>query len=301
VQGRGRDVELLRPVSVSTGAVVTIPPRVLEAAGLAVLRVTDAAGRSVPRFRATGLRRFETTFEGFDGLALLEVPDGGGRVMIADARDAAGNRGPSAPAIVEILPGEIVGVRLLPESPFAGTLVDMEGRSVVGALIEPTYVHQEGTDRNQEWRDGRAAGLREARTRTDERGRFRLLGLPDREVEIEVGLPPTLRIGTTRMRTGREDVVLRALPAVEAWIRVLDADGRPVRGGVVALDPSPDGPALPWRWTDANGWIAYAHLDPDATFDVTAAAPTAANGEPGPPTTIRAWSPRDELIRLAPR
>ncbi len=122
------------------------------------------------------------------------------------------------------------------------------------------------------------------RTRTDERGRYRLRGLTESPVRIFVraggGVDESadaLHAFANDAERSDLDFVLSARPPLEVCCR--EADGRPLPAGMLVLETEPGAPA-PWRQsatTDADGrarWVDYP-LGPLVVQFVPTSAPGA--------------------------
>lgn len=151
----------------------------------------------------------------------------------------------------------------------------------------------------------RTLTLSEARTGSN--GRFRLEGLPAEAVSLSFDLPGAwLPPRETRFDASRGPVEIVLRQAVLPWITVVDPQGEPVVGALLAVGPDGSKPS-PNDWdrttprTGSKGRCRLGGLDPEASYVLAVEGPQGDAGRPAfLPFVLAGWRPGDTTVRLTP-
>ncbi len=143
-----------------------------------------------------------------------------------------------------------VEMRLDPAKAAVGRIVDLDERSLEGALVALRPSRREGRRAAETQAEAPLAADDPAATRSDRQGRFRVAQCPAAEVDLEVrldGYAPARRVGF-RVGPGKAPLDLGTIalrPGVKLAGRVVNDQGRPVGGAEVFLvDRLPPGEFL---------------------------------------------------------
>jgi protocatechuate 3,4-dioxygenase beta subunit len=269
--------------------------------------VVDAAGVAVPRatllFRRSESAEWAGATDVVDGRATI---DRGQQALLevlhATAESGTPLRSGVGWAYVE-KDAERIEIRLPPEAPIAGTVLDADGRPVAGVLVEATPARVPEPSRFD--RERATAG----NARTDATGAFRIARTGPETYRLNVSPPAHSSVaGPFRADGGARDVVLRLRRGVSARITVLDADGSPVRRALVSATRGPHENGLDsgsWSLasgmegvlpTATDGTAVLSSLDPEVAYELYAVVPERLAEVRG--RSIPDWKPADTTVTL---
>jgi protocatechuate 3,4-dioxygenase beta subunit len=257
------------------------------------VRVVDAEGRQVPEadleLRDEDGRHVES-FTVRDGNAEVRLYVRRHVLHVGRATDHQGQSvgaGPVRMPLSEPFPDELE-VRLPPERLIEGRVLDPAGRPARGLSLTAIDSETKGVC---------------AQARTDGAGAFRLRGLGDAIYRLSVEAPADARAPKDLQAAGgTAGLVVRLLPAVAAWITVLDPDGAPVSGAIVRTSRVEDAASVDSIgsssdndvYCDPRGRARLAHLEPGVPLMLTVAV-SGGSLRYGPVP----WTPADTTVRLA--
>lgn len=214
------------------------------------------------------------------------------RLTVWGAADAGGKALPFAPRSLVLVADDAreIELRLEPGVEIHGTVVDGDGKPVVGTTVEAL-----ATLAN----DGRTIYTNDvyASGNTDASGAFRLIGLENAEYRLRLMRGKKFAsIGETKTQGGARDLRVVVRPPREFRLTVEDADGKPVGGAEVSVSQFGNGGASPQETTDAGGRVRLEGLDPETQATLKVKPPK------DRPTLGRLrrteWKPTDERLRL---
>jgi carboxypeptidase family protein len=205
-------------------------------------------------------------------------------------RDATGS--PLGAAVVgPVSRGEPqLTVRLGPGMTIEGVVRDPDGRPVHGARIEAVPLYPEMPPLRK---DVDVSLHDETLTAAD--GSYRLTGLRDGPYEVRcVASVAHLPVAPLRTSGGARDADFELRAAAQPLLTILDTDGRPVVGALVAV--MIDNKALDQGRSDARGRVRLGRVDPEIPHVLIVIGPAARQDLKK--IGIDPWSPKDGTIRL---
>jgi len=272
--------------------------------------VRSAAGDApVSRARiiasSPALAQPRVTLSGADGrYAIAALPAGTytlTAVRTGYATQTFGERRGTASGGVTVTDGQAVAgidFALIRGSAIAGRILDEDGTPLAGAVVE-ALVARSGS--------GQRTLVPAASARTDDRGEFRVFGLPPGQYYVSASDPafndvgtesgavkyaPTFFPGVSAADEARAVAVgdgelprvefrLKLVPPARVSGRILASDGRPLLSGAVILTPAATDGAqvVPPEdvWIDPGGAFTFGHVPP-GRYRISARGETVANG-----------------------
>jgi protocatechuate 3,4-dioxygenase beta subunit len=222
----------------------------------AKVRVLPGSGEAHWQFGPRGDPGPSATAGADGGFRVLDLADAAAQVVLVDhSGHARGER-----EIVGLQEGEDRGpleIRLVPESPIRGEVVDDEGRPVAGAGIRAGPIRDAQTNLLYALRDG-AGGTVSATSDSD--GRFVVAGLAAGRRAVGASAPGLLTAAEA-VEGDRVRLTLVRPREIEGFVREADT-GRPVAGVRVDAhaEDSSKGPSYGHGVTDAEGRFRIAGL-----------------------------------------
>lgn len=216
-------------------------------------------------------------------------------LAVTDARDAQGRTYPARLGRVTVDKNtpRPVTIRLEPAGEVSGVALDADGEPVAGILLTLTPKKPVTTQ----------SGYRSLSAYADAEGRFRFVGMaPGVHVLTHQFSAAYIQQQALEVEAGAQDVEFR----IKRWRSitgiVLDLEGKPLAGAIVALGTAAHGYPRPHRGvvaSDARGRFVIPRVAPTNELSVTAAPPPGYEGPAVAGTTsgVRAGD-RDVLVRL---
>ncbi len=234
-----------------------------------VVHVLDPAGKPVPRFEAWfGQEMMSVCGDYENGRFEKDAGDGAVWIEIRKPRSEDGTALPYAPALIGPLTGdeEELTVRLQPGLTISGVVRGPDGEGVAGLKVGANPLYR--PDTGDVYVDG---GHAEART--DDTGRFTLIGLHAGRHKIQVRVPSRYAPAEAVLaEAGTDDVSIELEVGVEHRVRVVDVAGEPVVGARVQISRQSGG-GLCFEQTDANGDVLLIGLASDGRYGLEVRPP----------------------------
>lgn len=222
-----------------------------------------------------------------EGQAVLEIFEGHGPLWFEAWSGPGAHRGSTVVGPVADLT-DVYEIRLGEPRTIQGAALDADGAPASGFQVTARVIgHAEKT-----WHA-------HASTTTDEQGRFVLRGLGNHVYEVSAEGPADAEpLEPQLLRGGVENAVFKLRGSITVEVTVLDPDGRPVEGALVA--------AVVWSvptdhasgTTDAKGVVLLWGLNPDLRYRLTVSAKL--GGLRPHRLTIDSWKPHATTVHLKP-
>jgi hypothetical protein len=262
--------------------------------------VLDADGNPVPLARVTitgameeregGTQRL--TSDARSGRIVLPLLPGKPTVSVSLARDREGRPLPLAPVRdVPVPDGQSeITVRLLPGLAISGLVVDPDGKPVEGVSLharDAREPHAHGPPRDDR-----------SKTRSDEDGVFRIVGVADEEYDVLADATEDLAApGPVRAKGGATDVRIVMVRGEAVTLTLVDEQARPVPKVRVVVEwmGTPSWRRVAEGETDARGLFVLPSLDRSARYRVQTFPPEwtgLTNAK------LESWAPQSQTVLL---